>query len=179
MTDGPLPAVPAVPESGPVAPEGPLPGVLPAGREHGLEMWVGGDGSGTVCWIAPPGTTATVALSGGDRDAAELQWSARCAQVPATRAVVLLGGPAGEDPGAAFTAVHLVAEAVAEHVSAHSRVEAGPIEVLIFRAEATEGPEPFASRPTPTPEGAEFRFRHLGGADVHLTLTIPTPPGEA
>ena len=175
MIDGPDPGPPPTDgqpdgRSGDLPVDGPLPGSVPDGHEHGLERWAEHVAPASVCWLAPAGTTATLEVAGEGADAAQLQWSTRCAQVPSTRAVVLAAGPGSGDQAAEFTSAHLAAENVAEFVTAHSGVEAGPIEVLVFRPDADSAwPEP-----TPTPDGAEFRFRHRGGADVHLTLTLPT-----
>lgn len=156
--------------------EGPLAALVREGRESGLERWADPSGSVGGCWIAPPGTTATLSVAGGNAEVAELQWSARCAQLPGTRAVVLLAGPGSDDPAADFTAAHLVAEEVAEFVTTSSGVEAGPIEVLILRPDTDHPPGSPMPGPTATPGGAEFQFPHRGGADVRLTLTLPTPP---
>lgn len=158
------------------------PGVTSGGHTHGLEMWQGPDESHAMFWVAPAGSTAVLDVDGdgdidGDgADAVELRWSILSAEVPSTRAVVLLDGPGFGGPGEDFTAAHVVAEDVARFVSARSGIEAGPIEVLVFRPDTEHAPWP---GPEPTPDGAEFRFRHRGGADVRLTLTLPDQPGEA
>lgn len=175
MTDGALGA--EIPAGGEGLLGGPLPDVVHYGHHHGLEHWVDPAESVAQCWIAPAGSTGTIAVTGGDPEAGELQWSARCALVPATRAVVLLGGRGSDAPAADFTAAHLVAENVAEFISADSGVEAGPIETLVFRLDPGESRWP---EPTSTRGGVvEWHFRHRGGAAVHVTLTLPTPPGEA
>lgn len=158
-----------------------LPGATAAGDAHGLERWLDPVSFDTVFWVAPPGTTAGLEISGKGADAAELQWSTRCAQIPATRAVVLIDGPGNEDPTADFGTAHSAAEEVAAFVSDASADEVGPIEVLVFRPDTHHAPWP---EPTPTADGAEFRFRHRGGADVRVALTLPgstptTTPGEA
>jgi hypothetical protein len=130
----------------------------------------------TVFWVAPPGTTAVLEVTGQGSDAAELQWSTRCAEIPSTRAVVLVDGPGHEDPSVDFGTAHSVAEAVAEFVTDRAGVEAGPIEVLVFRPDTDHAPWP---DPTPATGGASFRFRHRGGADVHVALTLPAPTPPA
>lgn len=160
-------------------------------RAHGLDAWCDASEFEMVFWTAPPGTTAVLEVSGGDVGAAELQWSTRCAELPSTRAVVLLEGPGFDGLDANFETAHWAAEAVAGFVTERSGAEAGPIEVLVFRPDTTDGTEtpdgtdnPDRSdttekaastwpQPTETPDGAEFRFRHRGGADVRLHLTIP------
>ncbi|MFN3602177.1 MAG: hypothetical protein ACK4UY_12410 [Dietzia sp.] len=134
----------------------------------------------TVFWVAPPGATAVVDVTGDGADTAELQWSTRCAEVPSTRAVVLIDGPGNEDSSVDFGTAHSVAEKVAEFVTDRTGVEAGPIEVLVFRPDHAAWPEP-----APVNGGASFRFRHRGGADVHVALTLPaltlpasTPPAS-
>lgn len=164
----------------------PLPGATAAGHAHGLEQWFDPVSFDTVFWVAPVGATAVLDVVGNAADAPELQWSTQCARVPATRAVVLLDGPGNEDPSVNFGTAHNVAELVAEFVTARSGVEVGPIEVLVFRPDTGAAPWP---QPTAAPGGAEFRFPHRGGSEVHLTLTLPAPtppalntpttPGEA
>ncbi|MDV8001719.1 hypothetical protein [Rhodococcus sp. IEGM 1408] len=152
----------------------PLPGATSGGHAHGLDMWWDPDETHAMFWVAPAGATAVLDVVGnGDgTDAVELQWSTLSAAVPSTRAVVLLDGPGFGDPGEDFTFAHSVAEDVARFVTARSGVEAGPIEVLVFRPDTDSAPWP---EPTDTPGGAEFRFPHRGGADVHLNLTLPAP----
>lgn len=154
----------------------PLPGATSGGHTHGLERWWDPDETHAMFWVAPAGTTAVLRVDGNGTDAVELQWSTLSAEVPSTRAVVLLDGPGFGDPGEDFTFAHGVAEDVARFVSDRSGVEAGPIEVLVFRPDPDAAPWP---EPTATPDGAEFRFPHRGGADVRLTLTVPPPSGEA
>ncbi|TCJ77642.1 UNVERIFIED_ORG: hypothetical protein EDC92_109168 [Dietzia maris] len=154
----------------------PLPGAAAAGDAHGLELWRDPDETHAVFWVAPAGSTAVLHVDGDGADAAELRWSTLSAEIPSTRAVVLVDGPGVGDPGEDFTAAHEVAENVARFVSTRSGVEAGPIEVLVFRPDTDHAPWP---EPAPTAHGVEFRFRHRGGADVRLALTIPDQPGEA
>ncbi|MCD2264261.1 hypothetical protein K3888_16320 [Dietzia aurantiaca] len=151
-----------------------LPGATLVGHDHGLELWTDPARNIAGFWLAPPGATAALDVSGGGADAVELQWSALSAQVPSTRAVVLLDGPGSCDTGADFTFVHGVAEDVAGFVGVRTGVEAGPVEVLAFRPDTELGPWP---EPTVTEAGAAFRFRHRGGAQIHLTLTIPITAG--
>lgn len=180
---------------------GVLPGAASGGHLHGLDSWLEALEYDMVFWTAPPGTTAVLEVGGAgvgadagagvgaDADAAELQWSTRCAELPSTRAVVLLDGPGFEDVRHDFETAHEAAETVAGFVSEHSAADAGPIEVLVFRpdtAAGTDGPGTAVSvwpQPTGTTDGAEFRFRHRGGADVRLRLSIPqitsTPTREA
>lgn len=203
---------------------GVLPGATFGGHRHGLDSWFESLEYGMVFWTAPPGTTAVLEVAGagvdadvdGDVDAAELQWSTRCAELPSTRAVVLLDGPGFEDVRRGFETAHEAAEAVAGFVTGHSGADAGPIEVLVFRpdaadatgamdtaaaADATGARDTAAAaastgatdtsgsaasmwpQPIETSEGAEFRFRHRGGAVVRLRLAIPqitsTPTREA
>lgn len=153
-----------------------LPGARSGGHAHGLELWFDQAEIDAVFWVAPTGTTAVLEVTGDAADSVELQWSTLSAAVPSTRAVILLDGPGLDDPGADFTWAHSAAEDVARFVTAGSGVETGPIEVLVFRPDTTHSSWP---EPGPVAEGAEFRFRHRGGADVHLTLTIPDQPGEA
>ena len=131
---------------------------------------------GLVCG-APAGTTARLDLDGDAETAPELLWSARCAEIPATRAVVLLDGPGSGDVTADFEHAHRAAEEVAGRLSAGADA-VGPIEVLVFRPRPGDDGAVWP-RPTPTADGARFRFRHRGGATVHLALTIPTTPGGA
>lgn len=188
---------------------GVLPGATFGGHRHGLDSWFESLEYGMVFWTAPPGTTAVLEVAGagvdadvdGDVDAAELQWSTRCAELPSTRAVVLLDGPGLEDVRRGFETAHEAAEAVAGFVTGHSGADAGPIEVLVFRPDATGAMDTAAAaastgatdtsgsaasmwpQPIETSEGAEFRFRHRGGAVVRLRLAIPqitsTPTREA
>ncbi len=153
-----------------------LAGATSGGRVHGLEMWWDPEGAHAMFWVAPAGSTSILHVHGDGADAVELRWSTLSAEIPSTRAVVLLDGPGVGDPGADFTAAHEVAENVARFVSTRSGVEAGPIEVLVFRPDTDHAQWP---EPAPTADGAEFRFRHRGGADVRLALTIPDQPGEA
>ena len=150
--------------------EEPLPGATSGGHAHGLEMWWDPVENDAMFWVAPAGTTATLDVQGGG-DAVELQWSTLSAEVPSIRAVVLLDGPGFGDPGEDFIVVHSVAEDTARFITLRSGVDAGAIEVLVFRPDADHAPWP---EPTPTSGGAEFQFRHRGGADVHVTLTLPT-----
>lgn len=166
--------------------EEPLPGATSGGHAHGLELWFDQAEIDALFWVAPTGTTAVLEVTGDGADSVELQWSTLSSAVPSTRAVVLLDGPGFDDPGADFTWAHSAAEDVARFVTAHSGVEAGPIEVLVFRPDPGRAPWP---EPAATPDGAEFSFPHRGGADVRLALTLPaptlsaptlpTPPGEA
>ncbi|WP_314038714.1 hypothetical protein [Dietzia sp. CH92] len=156
--------------------DAPAPGATPAGHAHGLERWTGASETDAVIWTAPAGSVAALDVSGDGADAVELQWSVRSAQVPSTRAVVLLEGPGAGDAGADFVRAHTAAEDFAGLMSSRTGVEVGPIEVLVFRPDSGDGPWP---EPSPTADGAEFRFRHRGGADIRLTLTIPHQPGEA
>lgn len=148
-------------------------------RAHGLDSWRDAAELGMVFWTAPPGTGAVLEVSGGDVSAAELQWSTRCAELPSTRAVVFLEGPGFNGVDANFETAHRAAEAVAGFVTEDSGTEAGPIEVLVFRPRGSDAPESAERaantwpQPTGTPDGAEFCFRHSGGADVRLHLTIP------
>ncbi len=167
---------------------GVLPGASFDAHLHGLDCWYETVGFHMVFWVAPPGTTAVLQIDGDGADAAELRWSARCAEWPSTRAVVLLDGPGFEGVGADFETAHRAAEEVAEFVTERSGEEAGAIEVLVFRPDTpdttggTRVPGTAAStrpQPTETTDGAEFRFRHRGGARIHLTLTIPTTAGGA
>lgn len=153
-----------------------LPGATADGEAHGLERWFDPVSFDTVFWVAPPGATAVLDIVGGGADTAELQWSARCAEVPSTRAVVLIDGPGNEDQSVDFGTAHSVAEEVAAFLTERTGVEVGSIEVLVFRpdTDAAAWPEPTAG-----PDGTGFRFPHRGGADVRLTLTVPTPSGEA
>lgn len=128
-----------------------------------------------LVWIAPAGTTARLEFDGNAESASELLWSARCAEIPATRSVVLLDGPGFGDVSADFETAHGAAEEVAELLSTGVD-EVGPIDVIVLRPDTDRAGWP---QPTPTADGAEFRFPHRGGADVHLTLTIPTTPGGA
>ena len=153
-----------------------LAGATSRGRVHGLEMWWAPEGTHAMFWVAPAGSTGILNVHGDGADAVELRWSTLSAEIPSTRAVVLLDGPGVGDPGADFTAAHEVAENVARFVGARSGTEAGPIEVLVFRPETDDAPWP---GPALTAHGVEFRFRHRGGADVRLALTIPDQPGEA
>lgn len=146
------------------------------GRTHGLERFWDPADTHAMFWVAPTGTTAALEITGGGADAVELRWSTLSAEVPSTRAVVLLDGPGSGDPGEDFTAAHIVAEDVARFVGERSGIEAGPVEILVFRPDPEHTPWP---EPARTAGGAEFRFRHRGGADVHLTLTIPDQPREA
>lgn len=125
---------------------------------------------GTVFWVAPTGTTAVLDVTGEVVDAAELQWSSRCAAAPPTRAVVFVDGPGNDDPSVNFGTAHSVAEEVAVFVTDRSEEEVGSIEVLVFRPDTDHSRWP---EPGPTADGVEFRFRHRGGADVHLLLTLP------
>ncbi|TCW19438.1 hypothetical protein [Dietzia cinnamea] len=163
-------------DAGPVGADGAVPGE----DLHGLVRRRYIDDPGSVSWWAPAGTAARLDIAApGVSEAAlagELQWSARCAQVPATRAVVLIGDAGAGDTATDFTAAHLVAESVAESLAAATATQVGPIEVLVFRPDIEHSPLP---EPVPTADGVEFRFRHRGGADVHLALTIPDQPGEA
>ncbi|MEH6819795.1 MAG: hypothetical protein V7706_07610 [Dietzia psychralcaliphila] len=178
MTDGPLSEGPQTGEPAAVdlRVDGPLPGAESSGERYGLQGWTDPVELGAAFWVAPPGSSATLRVTGGGNDAAELQWSVRCAEVPATRAVVFLDGPGFEDAAEDFTFTHRVAEDVAAFATARSETAAGPIEVLVFRPDTGTTPWP---EPSTTPGGVEFHFPHRGGADVHLVLTLPTPPGEA
>lgn len=151
-----------------------LPGATVVGHDHGLELWTDPVRNIAGFWLAPSGATAALDVSGGGADAVELQWSALSAQVPSTRAVVLLDGPVSDDPTANFTFAHGVAEDVAGFVGVRTGVEAGPVEVLVFRPDTELGPWP---EPAVSEAGAAFRFRHRGGAQIHLTLTIPINAG--
>lgn len=154
--------------------ETPLLDATVGGRRFGLDSWLEQSQIDAVIWVAPAGTVASLDVSGDGVDAVELQWSTLSAQVPSTRAVVLLEGPGFTDPGADFVWAHSAAEDVARFVGARSGVEAGPVEVLVFRPDTECAPWP---EPTGTDAGAEFRFRHRGGAEIHLTLTIPSTAG--
>lgn len=151
-------------------------GATSGGPAHGLELWFDHVENDAVFWVAPTGTTAVLEVIGNGADSVELQWSTLSAAVPSTRAVVLLDGPGFDDPGADFTWAHSAAEDVARFVSERSGIEAGPIEILVFRPDTQHAPWP---EPGTVADGAEFRFRHRGGADVHLTLTIPDHHREA
>ncbi|GAA1709191.1 hypothetical protein [Dietzia cercidiphylli] len=153
-----------------------LSGAVSGGRTHGLESWSDPVRNDAVVWAAPAGATSVLEVDGEGADAAELRWSTLSAEVPSIRGVVLLDGPGAGEPGEDFTFTHCVAEDVARFVSARSGAEVGPIEVLVFRPDTDHEPWP---EPAPTAEGVEFRFRHRGGADVRLTLTVPDQPGEA
>ncbi|HHX84436.1 MAG TPA: hypothetical protein GX694_03735 [Actinomycetales bacterium] len=131
--------------------------------------------AGGRIWCAPSGTTARLEVDGDPESAPDLLWSARCAEIPATRAVVLLAGEGFDDVSAGFEHAHRAAEAAADLLTTEVAA-VGPVEVLVFRPDAEAGPWP---EPAATDTGAEFRFRHRGGATVHLTLTIPTDPGGA
>lgn len=147
-----------------------LPGVGGLSLVEGMEGIIDG-----LVWFTPPGTTARLQIDGDAESAPELLWSSRCAQVPATRAVILLDGQGFGDPTHDFEFAHGVAEDIAGLLSEEGP-ECGPIDVLVFRPDTDTEPWP---RPGSTAEGAEFRFRHRGGADVHLTLTIPDQTGVA
>ncbi|MBB1029443.1 hypothetical protein G6027_00760 [Dietzia sp. SLG310A2-38A2] len=153
-----------------------LSGARSDGRIHGLERWSDPAENTVVFWVAPAGSTSVLEVDGDGTDAVEVQWSTLSAEVPSIRAVVLLDGPGVGVPGEDFTFTHRVAEDVARFVSTRSGAEAGPIEVLVFRPETDQAPWPEPSR---TADGVEFRFRHRGGADIRLTLTVPDQPGEA
>lgn len=155
---------------------GALSGAVSGGRAHGLESWSDPVGNGGLFWVAPPGTTSVLEVHGEGADAAELRWSILSAEVPAIRAVVLLDGPGSGDPGEDFTITHSVAEDVARFVGARSGTEVGPIEVLVFRPDTDRSPWP---EPARTTDGVEFAFRHRGGAEVRLTVTVPDQPEEA
>lgn len=144
---------------------------------RGLESWRDSAEFGMTFWTAPPGTSALLDLSGPGADAPELQWSARCAELPTTRAVAFLSGPGFDGVSANFETAHRAAEAIAEFVIALTGEEAGAIEVLVFRPESAElsGP-PFESAPTESVEtgvGVDFQFTHRGGARVVLHLHVP------
>lgn len=147
-----------------------LPAVGGLSLVEGMEGIIDG-----LVWFAPPGTTARLRIDGDAESAPELQWSSRCAQLPATRAVILLDGQGFGDPTDDFEFAHGIAEDIAGLLSEEGP-ECGPIDVLVFRPDSDTEPWP---RPRPTDDGAEFRLLHRGGAGVHLTLTIPDQPGEA
>ena len=162
---------------------GPLPGAIAGEHFHGLESWFEALEFDMVFWVAPPATTAVLEVEGDGMGAAELQWSTRCAELPSTRAVVLLDGPGFDGVGENFETAHEAAEQVARFVTEHSGEETGPIEVLVFRPDTSVGTTAPGSavsiwpQPVQTTDGAEFRFRHHGGARIRLTLTIPTTAG--
>ncbi len=180
---------------------GPTGGVLPGAsfdaHLHGLDCWHEGAAFHMAFWVAPPGTAAVLRVEGDGADAAELRWSTRCAEWPSTRAVALLDGPGSDGVVENFETAHRAAEEVARFVAERSGEDVGAIEVLVFRpdttqtshttetADAADGtPVPGRAtstrpRPAETTDGAEFRFRHCGGARIHLTLTIPTTAGGA
>ena len=127
-----------------------------------------------LVWVAPAGTTARLEVGGHAESAPELLWSARCAEIPATRSVVLLDGTGFGDVSTDFEFAHTAAEEVAELLSTEGD-EVGPIEVLVLCPDTDRAEWP---QPARAVDGVEFRFRHRGGADVHLILTLPTTPGD-
>ena len=84
---------------------------------HGLDCWYETVGFHMVFWVAPPGTTAVLQIDGDGADAAELRWSARCAEWPSTRAVALLDGPGSDGVVENFETAHRAAEEVARFVA--------------------------------------------------------------
>ena len=137
-------------------------------------------------WSAPAGTTGALhcdpdvavgADTGADVDLApELLWSTRAAELPSTRAVVVLDGPADPDRVRGFESVHRIAERVATALDPAGET-IGPIEILVFRPRPGCTPTP---RPRRTADRSvvEFLVPHDGGVTATLTLTLPTTDSE-
>ena len=130
-------------------------------------------------WAAPAGTTGSlhcdVDADGEVELAPELLWSTRAAQLPSTRAVVLLGGPADPDRVRGFQSVHRIAEQVATALDPAGET-IGPIEVLVFRPRPDRAPQP---RVDPDSTVVELLVPHHDGVTATLTLTLPTTDSEA